>query len=1060
MFSPVDPKPDFPAQERERLRWWRDHDILQQYLRRNESSAKRWSFIDGPITANNPMGVHHAWGRAYKDAFQRHKTMQGFRQRYQNGYDCQGLWIEVEVERELGFTSKRDIETYGIDRFVNACKERVQRFAGQITEQSLRLAQWMDWDHSYYTNSDENNYAIWHFLKVCHERGWLYKGKDTMPWCPRCATGLSNMEIVTEGYKELTHPSVYVKLPLNERPGEALLVWTTTPWTLAANVAAAVHPELTYVRVRQGDDVLYLAKAALHALQGDHTVEEELPGRELVGLTYRGPFDELPAQDGVAHRVIEWSEVSEEEGTAIVHIAPGCGQDDFALSKEFDLPAIAPLDDFGNYVEGFGFLEGRFAGEVAPPIFESLREKGLLYRTEEYSHRYPVCWRCDSELVFRLVDEWFISMDELRKPMMTVTRKIRWIPEFGLARELDWLRNMSDWMISKKRYYGLALPIYPCACGHVEVIGSRDELREKAAEGWEQFEDHSPHRPWVDAVKVRCPECGEAVSRIADVGNPWLDAGIVPFSTLRYWDDRPYWDEWFPAAFITESFPGQFRNWFYSMLALSTALENREPFLTVLGHGLVRDEHGEEMHKSKGNAIWFDDAAERMGVDVMRWLFLRHNPAHNINYGWATGDEVRRSFVLTLWNTYAFFVTYANIDGWQPADRGEAGGDKQKARSELDRWLLSELHQLIADVTAGLDDYDTMTPARRIEAFVETLSNWYVRRSRRRFWKSEDDADKRSAYETLHECLVTLAKLLAPYTPFLAEELYQNLVRSHDDEAPTSVHLCDWPESDSALIDQALNDAMRLVMRLASLGRSARSKAEIKVRQPLAQLFVKVRVPAEEEALHRLESQLLDELNVRKLVPIHDESDFLRYEVRPNLPVLGPKYGAAVAQIREALAAMDAADVAAAVAGGEGVEAAGHQLEPDEILVSTVEREGFASAQEGGYVVALDTEVPPELQDEGLARELVHRLQNLRREAGFDIADRITTYWQGDDDIRRVLEAHGGYVRDETLSLSLVEGEPPAEAHRSEQTVDGHEVVLGVERAALTPNPSPSEGEG
>ncbi|MCH7511826.1 MAG: SDR family NAD(P)-dependent oxidoreductase, partial [Chloroflexi bacterium] len=766
---------------------------------------------------------------------------------------------------------------------------------------------------------------------------------------------------------------------------------------------------------------VYCTKAALPALQGDHTVEAELPGRDLVGLTYRGPFDELPAQDGVAHRVIEWSEVSEEEGTGIVHIAPGCGQEDFALSKEFDLPAIAPLDDFGNYVEGFGFLEGRFAGDVAPPIFESLREKGLLYRTEEYSHRYPVCWRCDSELVFRLVDEWFISMDELREPMMAVTKKIRWIPEFGLARELDWLRNMSDWMISKKRYYGLALPIYPCSCGHVEVIGSRDELREKAAEGWEQFaqtgarpgEHHSPHRPWIDAVKVRCPECGEAISRIADVGNPWLDAGIVPFSTLRYWDDRSHWEEWFPAAFITESFPGQFRNWFYSMLALSTALENREPFLTVLGHGLVRDEHGEEMHKSKGNAIWFDDAAERMGVDVMRWLFLRHNPAHNINYGWAMGDELRRSFVLTLWNTYAFFVTYANIDGWQPASDGEAASGKQEARSELDRWLLSELHQLIADVTAGLDDYDTMTPARRIEAFVEDLSNWYVRRSRRRFWKSEDDADKRSAYETLHECLVTLAKLLAPYTPFLAEELYQNLVRSHDDEAPPSVHLCDWPESDPALIDQTLNDAMRLVMRLASLGRSARSKAEIKVRQPLAQLFVKVRDPAEEEALRRLESQLLDELNVRKLVPIHDESDFLRYEVRPNLPVLGPKYGAAVAQIREALAAMDAAEVAAAVAGGEGVEAAGHQLEPDEILVSTVEREGFASAQEGGYVVALDTEVPPELRDEGLARELVHRLQNLRREAGFDIADRITTYWQGDDDVRRVLEAHGGYVRAE-----------------------------------------------
>ncbi len=1043
MFKSVDPKPDFPAMERERLRWWQEQDMIQRYLRRNEASPRRWSFIDGPITANNPMGVHHAWGRTYKDAFQRHKTMQGFRQRYQNGYDCQGLWIEVEVERELGFTSKHDIEAYGMDRFVEACKERVQRFADRITEQSVRLGYWMDWGHSYYTNSDENNYAIWHFLKVCHERGWLYEGKDCMPWCPRCATGLSNMEIVTEGYRAMTHPSVYLKMPLVERPGESLLVWTTTPWTLAANIAAAVHPDFTYARARQGDDVLYLSRAALSVLQGEYAVEGELTGRELLGLTYRGPFDELPAQEGVVHRVIEWEDVSEEEGTGIVHIAPGCGQEDFALSKEFDLPVIAPIDEFGNYTEGHGFLDGRFAGDVAEVVFGSLGEKGLLYRTEDYTHRYPICWRCDSELVFRLVDEWFISMDELRHQIMEVTQKIRWIPEFGLARELDWLRNMDDWMISKKRYYGLALPIYPCECGHVEVVGSRDELREKAVEGWDSFDGHAPHRPWVDAVKVRCSGCGEAVSRIADVGNPWLDAGIVPYSTIGYDTDHSYWEQWFPAEFITESFPGQFRNWFYAMLAMSTALENREPFQTVLGHGQVGDEQGEEMHKSKGNAIWFDDAAERMGVDVMRWLFLRHNPAQNVHFGWAAGDEVRRSFVLTLWNTYAFFVTYANIDGWQP---GPASKTSEAEESELDRWLVSELHQLIADVTAGLDDYDTLNPARRIETFVEDLSNWYVRRSRRRFWKSEDDADKRSAYRTLHGCLATLSKLLAPFTPFLAEEMYQNLVRSQDSDAPPSVHLCDWPAADASLVDERLSDEVRLVMSLVSLGRSARSKAGIKVRQPLARVFVKVGGPEEEDALGRLESQLLEELNVRELVLMHDESDFLRYEVRPNLPVLGPKYGAAVAQIREALAKQEPAAVAEAVAASRGVEVAGHRLEPGEILVSTVEEEGFASAQEGGRVVVVDTEVPPALLDEGLARELVHRIQNLRRDAGFDISDRITTYWQADDDIRRVLAAHAEYVKGETLSLALEEGEPPPDAHRTEQTVDGHEVVLGARR--------------
>jgi isoleucyl-tRNA synthetase len=996
--------------------------------------------------------------------------MRGFRQRYQNGFDCQGLWIEVEVERELGFTSKLDIESYGIGKFVEACKARVQKFAEQITQQSIRLAQWMDWDDSYYTNSDENNYAIWHFLKTCHERGWLYKGNDSMPWCPRCATGLSNMEIVTEGYKELTHPSVYLKLPLNERPGESLLVWTTTPWTLAANVAAAVHPDLTYARVRQnpstgsgqGDDVLYLSKATLGVLQGEYAVEGEVRGRELVGLTYRGPFDELPAQEGVVHRVIEWDEVSEEEGTGIVHIAPGCGQEDFALSKEFDLPVILPIDQFGVYVDGFGPLTGRFAGDVAKDVFDSLREKGVLYRVQDYTHRYPVCWRCGSELVFRVVDEWFINMDgvdarngqTLRAEMMAVTGKIRWIPAFGLDRELDWLRNMSDWMISKKRYYGLALPIYPCdACGHVDVIGGRDELRAHATEGWEAFEGHSPHRPWVDAVKIACSSCGEPVERIADVGNPWLDAGIVPFSTLKYTSTslsagdtgRSYWQEWFPADFITESFPGQFRNWFYALLAMSTVLENTEPMRTVLGHGQVRDEHGEEMHKSKGNAIWFDEAAERMGADPMRWLFMRQNPALNMNFGFGAGDEVRRTLILTLWNTYAFFVSYANIDGWQPSAgvRGQGSG----VRNELDRWLLSELHQLVAEVTASLDAYDTMTPCRRIEAFVEDLSNWYVRRSRRRFWKSGSDTDKRSAYETLYETLVTLAKLIAPVMPYLADELYQNLVRAHDASAPASVHLCDWPQADAALIDRVLNDEVRLVMRIVSLGRSARSKAQIKVRQPVARVFVKVRAPVEEDALRRMESQVLEELNVRELVVIHDESDFVRYEVKPNLPVLGPKYGGDVAQIRQALAQQDPAAVAASIAQGHNVELAGHELLPNEVLVTTVEREGFASAQEAGYIVVLDTEITPELRDEGLAREIVHRIQNLRRDAGFDISDRITTYWQSDEDVRLVLAAHEEYIRSETLSLALVEGAPPAGAHSEEQSVDGHALTLGVQRA-------------
>ncbi|MDI6858237.1 MAG: isoleucine--tRNA ligase [Dehalococcoidia bacterium] len=1043
MFRPVPAKVDFPALERDILRWWREEGMIEKYLRRNQASPQKWSFIDGPITANNPMGVHHAWGRTYKDIYQRLKTMQGFRQRYQNGFDCQGLWIEVEVEREMGFKSKRDIEAFGIDRFVEACKDRVRRFSAIQTEQSIRLGYWMDWDNSYYTFSDENNYTIWHFLKRCHEEGWLYKGHDVMPWCPRCATGLSQHEIVTEGYRELTHPSVYLKFPLEGRDRESLLVWTTTPWTLSSNTAAAVHPDLDYVRVRQGDETYYLAKAALGVLQGGYEVLGELKGAEMAGWKYRGPFDELPPQHGVEHRVVPWEEVSETEGTGIVHIAPGAGKEDFLLSKDFGLAVIAPLDEAGNFLPGFGWLSGRNVADVTQPVFDDLARKGILYRVEDYTHRYPVCWRCESELVFRLVDEWFISMDELRHRIAAVTKRIRWIPEFGLARELDWLQNMEDWMISKKRYYGLALPIYECReCGNVEVMGGDEELRERAVEGWEEFEGHSPHRPWIDAVKIRCSKCGALVGRIPDVGNPWLDAGIVPYSTLHYRHNRAYWEEWFPADWISESFPGQFRNWFYSLLAMSTVLEDREPFRACFGYALLRDEKGEEMHKSKGNAIWFDDAAERMGVDVMRWLFARHNPTANLNFGWHSGDEIRRGFVLTLWNTYSFFVTYANIDRFVP---GAAPG--ARASADLDRWILSGLNQLIDRVTVALEEFDSMTATRHIEAFVEDLSNWYVRRSRRRFWKSEDDADKRTAYETLHTCLVTLSKLLAPFVPFLAEAMYQNLVRSHDATAPESVHLCDWPVADMSLVDERLDGEVRLVMRLVGLGRSARSKAGIKVRQPLARAFVKVRARSEQAAVQSLAGQVKEELNVKELTLIDDDSEFVSYEVRSNRAALGPKYGRELGEICEALRSLDSRAVADALSRREPVVAGRWTLEPGEIDVAAHDREGFATAAEYGYLVAIPTEITPELADEGLAREIVHRLQTMRRNAAFDIADRIVTYYRDGDDLRRVMTAFGEYVRQETLSLELVEGEAPPDAHREEHTVDGHRMRLAVRKA-------------
>ncbi|HIP97734.1 MAG TPA: isoleucine--tRNA ligase, partial [Anaerolineae bacterium] len=569
---------------------------------------------------------------------------------------------------------------------------------------------------SYFTFSDENNYCIWTALKKCYEKDWIYKGHDVMPWCARCGTGISQHEIVTEGYQELTHPSIFLRFPLRNRDDESLLVWTTTPWTLTSNVAAAVHPELPYVLVQNGEHKFWLSKGAMYsALQGEYTILDEKPGVELEGWTYDGPFDDLPAQQAVqeslgvspvqAHRVILWDEVGETEGTGIVHIAPGCGAEDFQLSKEYDLPVIAPLDESGVYVEGFAWLTGMSVNDVTQPIFDDLARKGLVYRLEDYTHRYPVCWRCGEELVFRLVDEWFINMGEqldkpyeevtpeekennLRYQIMEVVQDTRWIPDFGFDREMDWLRNMHDWMISKKRYWGLALPIWECAeCGHFEVIGSERELKERAVEGWEVFDGHTPHRPWIDAVKIRCEKCGALVSRIADVGNPWLDAGIVGFSTLQYRHNRDYWARWFPADLITESFPGQFRNWFYSLLAMSTIMERKAPFRTVQTYATLFAEDGRPMHKSWGNAIWFDDAAETMGVDVMRWMYCAHRPESNLLFGYHRADETRRRFILPLWNVYSFFVTYANLDGWEPGNAQLAALSVQL----LDRWILSRL---------------------------------------------------------------------------------------------------------------------------------------------------------------------------------------------------------------------------------------------------------------------------------------------------------------------------------------------------------------------------------
>ena len=1118
MFKPVPSQVDFVAQEHDILRSWRERDSFGQ-LRQLRAKAPRWSFIDGPITANNPMGIHHGWGRTYKDLFQRYQAMRGFQTRYQNGFDCQGLWVEVNVERDKGFKTKRDIEAFGLAEFVVLCKQRVLNFAAVQTEQSVRLGYWMDWNDptllrllsdllgedpsqpvtldgphgpvrdtvegvvarlgmpelggSYFTFSDENNYTIWAALKSCYERGWIYKGTDVMPWCSRCGTGLSQHEIVTEGYQELTHPSVTLRLPLRDRPGENLLVWTTTPWTLTSNVAAAVGPALTYVRARQGEAVYYLSKGTLHMLQGDYQIEGELPGRDLVGWTYQGPFDELRAQIAQggpqAHRVIPWDEVGEEEGTGIVHIAPGCGAEDFQLSKQHGLPVIAPLDEAGVFVEGFEWLTGRQVHHIAQPIFDNLKQKGLSYRVEPYTHRYPVCWRCGSELVFRLVDEWFISMGEqLDKPYEEVTeeekrRSLRyqmmevvinethWVPAFGFERELDWLRNMHDWMISKKRYWGLALPIYPCAkCGHFEVIGSKAELERRAVEGWDQFEGHSPHRPYVDAVKIACSKCGTPVSRIADVGNPWLDAGVVAMSTLGYNQDRATWAKWFPADLITESFPGQFRNWFYSLLAMSTILERRAPFNHVFTYGTLLAEDGRPMHKSAGNAIEFNEAADRMGVDVMRWMYCDHKPEKDLFFGYHRADEVRRQFLIPLWNVYSFFVTYAQIDGWRP------GRGVRRPRGLLDRWILSRLQEVVGRVTESLDSLEPNAATAVVGQFIDDLSNWYLRRSRRRFWaragaSKASDADKEAAYATLYQVLVSLCHLLAPFVPFVTEAMYQNLVRNVDPDAFESVHHGAWPAQDRGAIDERLLGEMALVMRLVSLGHAARSRANRKLRQPLSEVAFAVATAEERRVVEAYAELILDELNVKRVRLLDTAAEAVDFSLNPYPRQLGQKYGSLFPAVRQALLGLPAPEAAARLLSGQAlrVEVEGRRLEilPDEVEVRLQAHAGLEAAADGPYVAALQTELTESLAREGLVRELVRRIQDQRKGAGLHVADRIRVVVQASERLAAAIHEHEAYLRAETLSVSLESrGEPPGGA--VEHSFDGERAWVSIEKAA------------
>ncbi|MCZ7588764.1 MAG: isoleucine--tRNA ligase [Gaiella sp.] len=1013
MFARLPDKPDHDALEREVLERWEREETFRR-LREQNAGGPRFSFVDGPVTANKSLAVHTAWGRTLKDVFQRYKALRGHHQRYQNGFDCQGLWIEVGVERELGLNSKREIEEFGLAEFARRCREKVIWSARELTAGSIRLGQWMDWGADYFTFSDTNIDYIWRFLRLMHDRGRVYLGHRSTEWCPRCGTSLSQHELSQSGvYQDRSDPSLTVRFPLVDRAGESLVIWTTTPWTLPANVAAAVHPDASYGRRENGDWVMA-------ARYPDEAFAEALPGSELVGLRYTGPFDTLPPGAAVEHRVIGWDEVSVDEGTGIVHIAPGCGAEDFELSRVHDLPILTPVDESGRFYDDYGWLHGTSTGDAADQIVGDLAERGLLVHAGLYEHRYPHCWRCDTPLIFRISDDWFLAVDELRQPLLDANATVEWTPAYMGKRMDDWLRNMGDWNISRRRYYGLPLPFYPCGCGRLNVVGSKEELLARATAPVEDLPEL--RRPWVDEVRIRCDACGEEVERIAEVGDVWLDAGIVPFSTLGWQSpeyvpggyatgaaegltradlpDHAYWEAWFPADWVSEM-REQIRLWFYSQLFMSVALTGRAPFTKVLGYEKMLDETGREMHGSWGNMIDAQDAFARMGADVMRWQYCAQPPDRNLLFGFGPAREIQRK-LLTLWNSVGFLVQYGNVESFTPqyADLEGVGADL----GPLDRWLVERVRRLVEEATDAYERWLTVDVIRAFESFVDDLSNWYIRCSRRRFWEGDE-----TALRVLWHAVVQSLRVVSPVLPFLAEHLWQVLVREPCDDAPDSVFLAGWPGV--AAPDAASLDAMADARRIVDLGRTARATAGVKLRQPLARLVVEGATPARD-----LVAIVRDELRVRDVELGHVEAELV---VKPNLPVLGPKLGSELGTVRAALAAGEFEEL-----GGGRFRAAGHELSADEVLVERSARDGWAIASSDGVTVALDTELDDGLEREARVYELIHQVNTMRKEAGLALTDRIAlTIPAADADL---LE-HGEWIKAETLAVSLdASGDAPA----------------------------------
>ena len=1035
MFDPVDSRQSFPRLEEEILEFWKRHDTFKKSVDARPED-KPYVFYEGPPTANARPGVHHVLTRAFKDLFPRYKSMRGYRVARKGGWDTHGLPVELEVERELGLKSKREIEEFGVEEFNRRCRESVFRYVQEWEKLTDRIAFWIDMDDPYVTYHNEYIESVWWVIKSLWDKGLIYQDRRSTPHCPRCETSLSDAEVAL-GYKENTpDPSVSVKFRLTEESVAALgdqlpasgggvfvVAWTTTPWTLPGNTALAVKPDAAYSVFEVGGDRIVVASERRQDVPEESSEVATLPGSALVGLHYEPLYDPLswgvpaswfdqaqdgritPVEDPAAvengYVILGGEFVSLDDGTGVVHIAPAFGAEDFQLGKENGLLFIQPVDLRGRMPDGSPWA-GQFVKDADATIMADLAERGLLLKQDTIKHTYPFCWRCDTPLLYYAKPTWYIRTTAVKDRLIESNEKINWYPDhIKRGRFGDWLRNNVDWALSRERYWGTPLPVWGCtSCGAHQCIGSRADLRERAVDpaAVDALDDF--HRPYIDRIELKCTDCDGVAKRAPELMDVWLDSGAMPYAQWHYpHENEEKFRANFPADFICEAVD-QTRGWFYTLHAEAVLLNSVEQapepiaFRNVISTGHILDEKGRKMSKTLGNAADPFEVIEQTGADALRWyLYTATRPGDARRFSIKLVQESLRRFFLTYWNTYSFFVTYANLDKFDPTKSGPG------ERTELDRWVLSELNTLVEKVTDGLDDYDPRTTGRAIQDFVHDLSNWYVRRSRRRFWRGELDEDKVAAYQTLYTCLVTVAKLLAPFAPFVAEAVYRNLVCAVDKGAAESVHLCDWPEADAALVDQALMDETRIVMRVVSLGRAARQKSQMKVRQPLASATAFVQTAAQKEPLAMLSAQVTEELNVKELQIKALSEEFSGTFTRPD-------------------------DVLAAA--GEG-----HVLAEDD----------------AGYAVAVDARLTPELADEGVARELVHRLQNLRKAAALEISDRIVAYHGDSVRVAAVLATHGEYVRAETLADELVAGDPPDGATAEQAKIEGAEVTLAVRKA-------------